>query len=224
MNDQNPRFFPGKPRQQQLLLDWRSYGGTRTSRLLLRLSWCGRSSYPSSLMPVRAGHWQTNSKEGSKPWRWDAIRDFRKFPTNTIWRTRRFATESRIQLECMMISCPWRKNGNSDRMATSQDPLVWWRQFCGGQWKEQEREEDRRRDGKITSKNGQEWSLEIPWGQRKTVKGGKVLLQRCAPTTVKVKRRRWDERYYITCKANKQHLNLTNINPAPNKIHKERKC
>ena len=31
---------------------------------------------------------------------------------------------------------------------------------------------------KITSRNGQEWSLEIPWGQRKTGKGGKVLLQR----------------------------------------------
>ena len=42
-------------RQQQLFLDWRSYGGTRTSRLLLRLSWCGRSSYLPSFMPVRAG-------------------------------------------------------------------------------------------------------------------------------------------------------------------------
>ena len=29
-----------------------------------------------------------------------------------------------------------------------------------------------------TSRNGQEWSLEIPWGQCKTRKGGKVLLQR----------------------------------------------
>ena len=42
---------------------------------------------------------------------------------------------------------------------------------------EQEGEEDRRRDGKITSRNGREWGLEIPWGQRKTGKGGKVLLQ-----------------------------------------------
>ena len=39
------------------------------------------------------------------------------------------------------------------------------------------REEDRRRDGKITSRNWWEWSLEIPWGQRKTGKDGKVLLQ-----------------------------------------------
>ena len=35
----------------------------------------------------------------------------------------------------------------------------------------------RRRDGKITSRNGWEWGLEIPSGQRKTGKGGKLLLQ-----------------------------------------------
>ena len=62
-------------------------------------------------------------------------------------------------------------------MATSQDPLAWRRQFCKGQWKEQEGEEDWRRDGKITSRNGWEWGLEIPWGQQKTGKDGKVLLQ-----------------------------------------------
>ena len=31
-------------------------------------------------------------------------RDFWTFPTKTMWRTRRFATESRMQLECMIIS------------------------------------------------------------------------------------------------------------------------
>ena len=36
----------------------------------------------------------------------------------------------------------------------------------GGQWKEQEGEEDRKTDGKITSRNGRELGLEIPWGQR----------------------------------------------------------
>ena len=34
-----------------------------------------------------------------------------------------------------------------------------------------------RRDGKITSRNGREWGLEIPWGQRKTGKDRKVLSQ-----------------------------------------------
>ena len=63
-------------------------------------------------------------------------------------------------------------------MATSQDSLAWRRRFCRGQWKEQEGEEDRKRDGKITSRNGQEWGLEIPWEQRKTGKGRKVLLRR----------------------------------------------
>ena len=84
--------------------NWRSYGGTRTPRLLLKLIWCGHSSYLPSFMPVRAGPWQQKSREGSKPLRWDAIGDFWTFPTKTMWRTRRFATESRMQLECMMIS------------------------------------------------------------------------------------------------------------------------
>ena len=70
------------------------------------------------------------------------------------------------------------KKRNSDGMATSQDNRAWRRQFCRGQWNEQEGEEDRRRDGKITSRNGLEWGLEIPWGQRKTGEGRKVLLQR----------------------------------------------
>ena len=70
-------------------------------------------------------------------------------------------------------------------MATSQDPLAWRRQFCWGQCKEQEGEEDRRRDDKIASRNGQEWSLEIPCGQQETEKGVKVLLG--TPTTSEVK-------------------------------------
>ena len=81
----------------------RSYGGTRTSPLLLRLSWCGCSSYLSSFMPVRAGPWQQKLREGFKPLRWDGIGDFWTFPSKTMWWTRRFATESRMQLECMMI-------------------------------------------------------------------------------------------------------------------------
>ena len=35
----------------------------------------------------------------------------------------------------------------------------------------------RRRDGKITLRNGREWGLEILWGQRKTGNDGMVLLQ-----------------------------------------------
>ena len=121
----------------------KSYGGTRTSGLLSMFSWCGRSSYPPSFMSVRARPWQQNSREGSKPLRWDAIGDFWTFPTETMWRTRKFATESKMQLECMMNSLPWWRNGKSDGMATSQDPLAWRRQFCRGQWKERKGEEDR---------------------------------------------------------------------------------
>ena len=55
-----------------------------------------------SFLPVRAEPWQQKSREGSL--RWDATGDFWTFPTKTMWRTRRFATESRIQLEGMVIS------------------------------------------------------------------------------------------------------------------------
>ena len=47
---------------------------------------------------------QQKSREGSKPLRSNAIGDFWTFPTETMWRKRRFATESRMQLECMGIS------------------------------------------------------------------------------------------------------------------------
>ena len=51
-------------------------------------------------VPVRAGPWQQKWREGSKLLRWD----FWTFPTKTMWRMRRLATESRMQLEYMMIS------------------------------------------------------------------------------------------------------------------------
>ena len=59
--------------------------------------------------------------------------------------------------------------------------------------KDSERSKEERktegRDGKITPRTGREWGLEIPWGQRKTWKDGKILLQRHlgAPMTSKVK-------------------------------------
>ena len=82
----------------RLKIIWRD----KNISLQLRLSWCGRSSYLPSFMPVRT--WQQKSREGSKLLRWDAIGDFWTFSTKTMWRTRRFTTESRMQLECMMIS------------------------------------------------------------------------------------------------------------------------
>ena len=63
MKDQNPRFFSGLPRLQQYFLDWSSCGGTRSSRLFLRLSWCGISFYPPSFMSVRGGPWPQQLKQ-----------------------------------------------------------------------------------------------------------------------------------------------------------------
>ena len=56
--DPKPILFPGLPGQQQLFLYWRSYGGTRTSHLPWKLSWCRCSTYLHSVMPVSAGLWQ----------------------------------------------------------------------------------------------------------------------------------------------------------------------
>ena len=86
MKDPNLRFFPGLPRQQQLFLDWRSYGGTIISRFLLKLNWCRLSAcLPSLFMPLRAGHWQQNSKEGPKPLKLDVIGDLLTLPTKIMW-------------------------------------------------------------------------------------------------------------------------------------------
>ena len=68
----------------------------------------------------------------------------------------------------------WR-NRNSDGMTTFQDHLVWQIQFCRGQWKEQEEEENRRKDWKGIIN---EWTW-IGFGDCLwAAKGGKVLLQR----------------------------------------------
>ena len=113
-------------------------------------------------MPVRAGHWQQKSGERSKPLRRDAIFIYIRRPLNISHKDHVTNKEVRNRIQ---------------HAIGVHDPLAWRRQFCRGQWKEQEGEEDRRKDGKITSRNGQEWRLEIPWGQRKTGKDETVLLQ-----------------------------------------------
>ena len=62
-------------------------------------------------------------------------------------------------------------------MATSK--ILWHGEdnFAGDSERINKERKTEKRDGKITSKNGQDWSLEIPRGQRKTGKGGTVMLQ-----------------------------------------------
>ena len=69
--------------------------------------------------------------------------------------------ELEIRIQTLEMRCCRRLLNNGEEAETwpSQGPLSWRIQFCMGLWKEQEAEEDRR-DGKITSRNGQEWSLE----------------------------------------------------------------
>ena len=117
--------------------------------------------------------WQQKSREGSKPLRWDAIGDFWAFPTKTMWRTRRFATESIMQLDAwwsltMVKRRKLRWYGHISRSSGLAKTML------QGTVKGTRR---RRRQKKRWEENIKEWSLENPWGQRKTGKDGKVVLQ-----------------------------------------------
>ena len=159
-----------------LFPDWRLYGGTRTSRLLHRLSWCGRSSYPPFFMPMRAGPWQQKSREGSNPLRWDAIRNFWTFPAKTMWRTKevrnKIQNATGVHDNLLIMVRKWKPKwyGHISRpsgMAKKilQDTLKGARR--------------RGRQNKSWDENFKKWTgLEIPWGQRTTGKARKVLLQR----------------------------------------------
>ena len=91
----------------QLFLDWRSYGGTTSFRLLLRLTLI-LSTFRNALS------WTLTA---------ELERVIRTFSSKTMSRTRRFAAESRMQLECIMIL--WSPNHVEE-----PETLAWRRQFC----------------------------------------------------------------------------------------------
>ena len=171
-SQRNLRFFPESPRQQLFFPALRSCGRARTSHLLLRLSLCRRPSYPHSFIPMRAGHCQHNSKEGPKPLRWDALGDFWTFHTKTMWWTRGFVEE-----------CKWSawwspKHGEESQMVWPHLKILWHDEDNPAGIVKGERR--RGRQMKRWEYNIEEWTwmdLKIPWGQEKTDKGGKVLLQ-----------------------------------------------
>ena len=79
---------------------------------------------------------------------------------------------------------------------------TWRRQYCRGQWKEQEGEEDRRRDGKMTSMDRLEFGDSPRAAEdREGWKGIVTTSSVCgAPMTSEVKGMTWDEmRYRINC-------------------------
>ena len=122
-------------RQQQFYLDLRSNWGTKTTRLLLKLSWCRRWSY----LPCTAAPLQQKLKEESKPLRWDYIGHFWIFATKTMWaassefgtyrlcKQRRFgracaSAQSRQNLRCSLIQAVSQEEP-SDR---KPDPWPLW--------------------------------------------------------------------------------------------------
>ena len=110
------------------------------------------------------------------------------------------ALEMRCYRRPEYFECSWNAWWSPDHGKEKETQMVWphlkilghERQFCRGQWKEQEGEEDRRRDGKITSRNGV-WRFPEGSGRQ-----GRVERYCCnvicgAPTTSEVKGLRWDD-------------------------------
>ena len=84
----------------RLKVIWRDRNISLTSKVKLMLTLI----LSTFLYVYESWTWQQKSREGSKTLRWDARGDVCTFPTKIMWQTRRFATESRMQLECMMIT------------------------------------------------------------------------------------------------------------------------
>ena len=128
---------------------------------------------------------EQNSKFGTQPLRWDATDDFWTLPIKTRWRTRKFAAESSMQL--VKKRKFWLYGHISRSSGTAKTVLQGKVKGARRRGRQKKRQED-------NTNEWTGWSLEIPWGQRKTEKDGNVLLQRHlrCPTTVKVKGLRWD--------------------------------
>ena len=115
--------------------------GTRTSRLLLRLSRCGRFLYACE-------SWTTEIERKTQTLEMRCYRRLLKISYKDHVTKRRFATESRIQLECMMISSvagpvgvrglkrtpywahiisfSWGISGKTDQTAQTEPPQLIW--------------------------------------------------------------------------------------------------
>ena len=145
-------------------------------------------------MPVWAGPWQQKSREGSELLNWDATGDFWTFPAKTMWWNEEVC--NRIQnaigvhddLLTMVKKQKFRWYGHISRSSGMAKTIL------QGKVKGARRSGRRRRDWKITSRNGWEWGLEIPWGQqdREGWKGIVATSSVVPPTTSKIKILRWD--------------------------------
>ena len=90
----------------------------------------------------------------------------------------------RVQLECMMISLPWWRNGNSRSCSTTKTIL---QGTVNGARR-------RGRDGKTTSKNSPKngfWRFPEDSGRQGTVERYCYNIIRCVPTTVNIKGVSW---------------------------------
>ena len=120
---------------------------------------------------------QHSSKEDYEPWKWDATASYCVSHTKTMLPTRKSVPRSSRQSDHTETSWPPQRDANCSGMVMSPVHPVWPKPSCKAQWKGEEDKADRGRGGKITSGNGQAWSLPSPRGQWRTGKNGGNWLQ-----------------------------------------------
>ena len=149
-------MFPGQLRQQQLFLDWRSYGGTRTSRLLLmRTLILSTFLYPCESWTLTA---EIERKIQALEMR---CYHFLQRPCDERGGSQQNpeCNWSAWYLLIMVKKRTLRWYGHISRSSGMVKTIL-------------------QGTVKGARRRGRQKRWEIPWGQRKTGKGGKVLLQR----------------------------------------------
>ena len=145
------------------------------------VSWCGRSSYPPSFNKIYACESWTLTVELERRIQVLKMRCYRRLlnisykdhVTNEEVRNRiqnAIGVHVDADLLTMVMKRKLRWYGHISRSCGMAKTIL------QGAVKGARRRRSQKKKY-VTSRNGQTWSLEIPWGQRKTGKGGKVLLQ-----------------------------------------------
>ena len=153
----------------------------------------------------------------SKSLRWAARGDFWTFPTKTMWRTQRFATETICNWSAwwspnpviykFSIYCPCLTMVKKRKLSRSSGVAKTILQVTV---KDQEGEEDRRRDDKISSRNGV-WRFPVGSERQGRVERYCFNVICGALTTAEVKRLRWDERQVDGWKVRAKCLSILSV-------------
>ena len=127
---------------------------TRTLPSAPRSDWWVPWPCPYFCMHVKRGPWQQTLKEGYRHWRWDVSANFLVSRTEITQPMRQWKPELETPSGHMKTSWLQWKDTNWSGMGMSHDRLDWPRLSCREQFKEEDKEADRGKDGKTTSNSG----------------------------------------------------------------------